>query len=86
MAAVTKRGVDRDPARSRREGFHDFPHHDRPVRAGRRLAAGQHLLDIRCIAIRLVFLVFLVKLPRVFARVTRTAARLFGQRIGHGKV
>ena len=78
MTAVSQRAIDGDISRPGREHAEDLGHHDRPVRSGRRLAAGDHLRHFVGIAVGLVLLVFLVEMPRILAAITRPTPRLLG--------
>ena len=60
-------------ARAANLAFVDLLKHDRPVRAGRRLAPGDHLGDVVCITLRRVFLILFRKAPRILSSVTRPA-------------
>ena len=75
MTAISQRAIDGDVPRTRRERLQDFPHHDRPMRAGRRLAAGEDFLHVVGIAFGLKLLVLLMELPRVSAAITGPARR-----------
>ena len=75
MAAVAERAIHDDFAGLRRERFHDLAHHDRAVRAGRRLAAREHPRHVFGVARGIVLLVFFAELPRVPAAVARASLR-----------
>src|SRR6266446_1415926 len=71
MAAVAERAINGELACPRGKEFHDLLKHDRPVRAGLRLAPGDHLGDVVCITLRRVFLILFRKAPRILSSVTR---------------
>src|ERR1035441_1910852 len=82
MAAVAERAIHADFARSRSEDFEDFRQHDRPVRAGGRLARGEDFLHRVGVAGGIVLLVLLLETTRVLAGVTRAAAMRRGRAFG----
>ena len=71
MTTAAERAVHRDVAGAGSKAAKDFLHHDRPVRAGRRLAGRQHLLHFRGVPLGVQFLVLVVERARVLARVSR---------------
>ena len=71
MAAAAERAVDRDVAGCGPQAAQDFLHHDRPVRARRRLAGLEDLLHVRGVPLGVQLLVLVVERARVLARVSR---------------
>ena len=74
VSAVAERAVDCDFAGLGRKDFQDLRHHDRPVRAGGRLAGGDDFGDGFRITLRIVLLVLLLETARVFAGITADGA------------
>ena len=83
MATVSQRAIDSHVPRPRREHSQDLGNHDRPVRAGGRLARGNHLGHVIRVAVGLVLLVFLMELARILAAIPRPTLRFFGSGVGH---
>ena len=77
MAAVAQRAINGEFASLRSQDFHDFVNHDRPVHAGGRLAAGDHLRDVAGITLRRVFLILFRKVSRILSSVPRPSLGFF---------
>src|SRR5258708_37506856 len=75
MTTPAERAVNRHVARRGPETSEDFVHHDRPMRAGRRLAGCQDFLHVRGIPGGVQFFVLLVEPARVLPRVSRAPPR-----------
>jgi hypothetical protein len=74
MAAITQRGVQPGVAGLGPQDRQDLLHADRPVHAGRCLAARQHLVDGGCVGGRVELLVFLGEAARMGAGVPGPSA------------
>src|SRR5438552_12144576 len=77
MAAVAERAINGEFACLRSKDFHDLANHDRPMRAGRSLAAGDHLGDVAGITLRRVLFILLRKVSRILSSVPRPALGFF---------
>ena len=77
MAAVAQRAINGEFACLRSKDFHDLANHDRPMRAGRSLAAGDHLGDVAGITLRRVLFILLRKVSRILSSVPRPALGFF---------
>src|SRR5688572_5105369 len=82
MPATAQRAVNRKLPGRRAKAAEDLVDHDRPMRPRRRPAGCENLLHIRRVALRVQFLVLVVELPRVPARVP-PAPRVLGWRVTH---
>ena len=77
MTAVAERAVNGEFACLRSKDFQDFANHDRPMRAGGSLAAGDHLCDVSGITVRRVLFILLRKMSRILSFVSRPALGSF---------
>ena len=71
MAAVAERAINGEFACLRSKDFHDLANHDRPMRAGGSLAAGDHLGDVAGITLRRVLFILFRKVSRILSSVPR---------------
>jgi len=55
----------------RGKDFHDLANHNRPMCAGRRFAAGDHLVDVGCITLRRMLFILFRKVSRILPPVPR---------------
>jgi hypothetical protein len=69
MAAIAQRAINAEFAWLRSKDLHDLADHDRPVRAGRRLAAGDHFGNVFGISLRRMLLVFFREVARILSAV-----------------
>lgn len=86
MTASAERTVQAHLARDRTEALQDFVHHDGEVQARGSLAGGENLFHLPGILRRVQFLVFLVVLARILARIaapTAVSRRLLGRTVVH---
>jgi hypothetical protein len=84
MPAAAERAVDRDVTRVGSQAAEHFFHHDRSMRARRRSAGRENLLDLRGVALRIQFFVLLLESARVLAPVSR-APRVHRQVLRHAR-
>ena len=77
MAAVAERAINGEFACLRSKDFYDLANHDRPMRAGWSLAAGDHLGDLAGITLGRVLFVLLRKVSRILSSVPRPALGFF---------
>ena len=77
MAAIAERAIHGEFARLRSKNFHDLANHDRPMRAGRRLAAGDDLGDVAGITLRRMLFVLFRKVSRILSAVPRPPLGFF---------
>ncbi len=77
MTAVAERAINGEFACLRSKDFHDLANHDRPMRAGGSLAAGDHLGDVAGITLRRVLFILFGKVSRILSFVPRPALGSF---------
>ncbi len=72
VAAVTQRAIHDNFARLRIQYLENLRDHDRPVRAGRRLAGSENFRDSLGVKLGITLLVFVPEAPRVFSGIACT--------------
>ena len=72
VAAVAQGAIHGHFARLRMQHLENLRDHDGPVRAGRRLAGGEHFRDRFGVTLRMPFLVFFFEAARIFSRIARS--------------
>src|SRR5438874_11816954 len=82
MTAIAERAVYGEFAWLRIKDLHDFANHHRPVHAGRRLTALDHLIDVGGIALRVVLFIFFGKMARILPFVPWSAFGFFRSHSG----
>src|SRR5262249_48760518 len=77
MTAVTERAIHSEFTGTRSQNLQNLANHDRPMHPRRRLARGNHLLDVIGITLRRMLLIVFGKMPRILSAIPRSPFGFF---------